>query len=283
MTELSVETQDLLAIGREGVPVAPGRRAAIRAGMVAKMGIATATAIGATTAGAKTASAAGIAAGWGVGFKVVGIAVVAVAVGGGTLAVVKRSDERRAAVTVPSATETTGARGGAPAIGAAASPATQSVMSVDLAVVAPPLERVVAQPASASGRNATARRSESAPREVSVPSGAVTNVATTNAAPSSSSSSSSSSSLETEALLLQDAHRALSAGNGGKTLRLLDEHAARFPNSSLEPERSAERVFALCQVGRTIAAKAAADAFLASHPDGLLATRVRESCMKASE
>ena len=44
------------------------------------------------------------------------------------------------------------------------------------------------------------------------------------------------------ALLLQEAHRALSAGESARALHLLDEHAARFPSSALEPERSAERV-----------------------------------------
>jgi hypothetical protein len=61
-------------------------------------------------------------------------------------------------------------------------------------------------------------------------------------------------------------------------LALLDDHRARFPGSALSPERDAERIFALCAAGRTSAARSAAASFLASHPSGPLASRVRSSC-----
>jgi hypothetical protein len=89
---------------------------------------------------------------------------------------------------------------------------------------------------------------------------------------------SAATSLADDAALLRAAHQALSAGDASRALRLLDEHAARFPASALEPERSAERVFALCAAGRVPAAHDAASAFLVSHPTGPLSLRVASSC-----
>jgi outer membrane protein assembly factor BamD (BamD/ComL family) len=77
---------------------------------------------------------------------------------------------------------------------------------------------------------------------------------------------------------LREAHAALGAGQAARALELLDEHAARFPASALEPERSAERVFALCLDGRVDAARAAASRFISLHPTGPLSQRVRASC-----
>ena len=85
-------------------------------------------------------------------------------------------------------------------------------------------------------------------------------------------------SLEAEALLLREAHAALAGGDGDRSLRLLDEHARRFPSSVLEPERAADRVFAMCQLKDLDGARVAAVAFIARYPEGPLAARVRASC-----
>jgi hypothetical protein len=46
----------------------------------------------------------------------------------------------------------------------------------------------------------------------------------------------------------------------------------------LSQERDTERVAALCALGRTTERRAAAEAFLAAHPVGALAARVRSAC-----
>jgi outer membrane protein assembly factor BamD (BamD/ComL family) len=78
-----------------------------------------------------------------------------------------------------------------------------------------------------------------------------------------------------DARLLREARGALAAGDASRALALLDTHRARFPGSALAPEREAERVFALASAGRGDEARAAARAFLAAHPSGPLAARVR--------
>jgi hypothetical protein len=86
------------------------------------------------------------------------------------------------------------------------------------------------------------------------------------------------SSLEAEVQLLNEADRALKGGDAAGCLSLLVEHARRFPRSTLEPERSAERVLALCAAGRKAEAQREARTFLAEHDSGPLAARVRASC-----
>jgi hypothetical protein len=88
----------------------------------------------------------------------------------------------------------------------------------------------------------------------------------------------STSMLEQEAKLLRQANEAMRADDPDRALDLLNEHAMRFPSGALEPERSAERVFALCRAGRTLEAQGAAETFLRAHPSGPLAARVQASC-----
>ena len=85
-------------------------------------------------------------------------------------------------------------------------------------------------------------------------------------------------SLEKETRLLRDADDALKAGDPERALRLLADLEARFPDSALTSERSAERVFALCMAGRKDEARDAARVFLSNESTGPLATRVRASC-----
>jgi hypothetical protein len=86
------------------------------------------------------------------------------------------------------------------------------------------------------------------------------------------------SSLDEEARLLRQANASLQSGDVEGCLLLLDEHAKRFPAGVLSPERSAERVFALCQAGRVTEARPLAAAFLAATPEGPLSKRIRSSC-----
>jgi len=82
--------------------------------------------------------------------------------------------------------------------------------------------------------------------------------------------------LAAETALLRDADRALRAGDRGTALARLDEHAARFPNGALAPERAAERLIVLCEVGAADPASVAR--FLAARSGSPLAARVRRAC-----
>jgi hypothetical protein len=82
--------------------------------------------------------------------------------------------------------------------------------------------------------------------------------------------------LAEETSLLRDADKALRAGDTATALARLDEDAARFPHGALAPERTAERLLVLCEVGA--ADPKAVAQFLASHPGSPLAARVRRAC-----
>jgi hypothetical protein len=84
------------------------------------------------------------------------------------------------------------------------------------------------------------------------------------------------STLAEETRLLREADRALRGGSPEAAITLLDEHASRFPDGVLAPERSAERMVALCQLGKADAA--AATRFLANRSSSPLAARIRQAC-----
>jgi hypothetical protein len=84
------------------------------------------------------------------------------------------------------------------------------------------------------------------------------------------------STLAAETTLLRDADRALRAGDTATALARLDEHAARFPDGALAPERAGERLVVLCEVGA--ADPRAVSQFLAARVGSPLAARVRHAC-----
>ncbi len=81
-----------------------------------------------------------------------------------------------------------------------------------------------------------------------------------------------------ETQLLRSADGAMRSGDARGALALLDEHARRFPHGVLAEERSAERVSALCALGRVSEARDEAARFLSATPDSPLAESVRTSC-----
>jgi hypothetical protein len=84
------------------------------------------------------------------------------------------------------------------------------------------------------------------------------------------------STLAEQARLLGEAWKAVNAGRSAHALELVAEHARRFPDSPLGPEREACRIVAWCVDERPWAAEKAR-AFLATH-GGLPASRVRRAC-----
>lgn len=262
MSELSPETRDLIARGRKGTPSSPRRRAAIHAAILAEAAT-IATPVAAATWASFTTKIA----------VIVSVAIVGTA---GTVAVLKKSDpapqEARVALAPPTSVTPSAS------FSAVVDPPPAPV-AVPEPVVAAPREPPPALPiepprAMPPPRDPPVIKAD--PPPVIVAPIAVTPPSMPPSTPPARSS------LEDDANLLREAHRALAAGDVDRSLRLLDEHEKRFPSSALEPERSAERVFALCQAKRVAEARSSADAFLGRHGDGPLAARVRASCGKTA-
>ncbi len=86
------------------------------------------------------------------------------------------------------------------------------------------------------------------------------------------------SSLEIETRILREARAARLAGAADRCLSLVEEHASRFPNGALAPERDAERISALCAVGRVEEARQRIAEFERRGASAALLGRVRASC-----
>ena len=85
-------------------------------------------------------------------------------------------------------------------------------------------------------------------------------------------------SLEIEAKILREARAARLAGEAARSLSLVTEHATRFPNGALAPERDAERISALCALGRREQAQKHIADFELRWASSPLLERVRASC-----
>ena len=79
-----------------------------------------------------------------------------------------------------------------------------------------------------------------------------------------------------EAALLFGARKAV-ASQPSAALRLLDQHAARFPDGLLTPEREVLRIEALRRLGRTAEADQRLRAFQARYPDSIHLRRLQQS------
>ncbi len=100
--------------------------------------------------------------------------------------------------------------------------------------------------------------------------------ATTKAA--TAKASGEADSLDQDFALLSEARTALSGGKPQQALGLLDTHAARFPKSTLAPERTAMRIQALCGVGRLEEARTLLSKMRASAPSSPHYTAIRRAC-----
>jgi hypothetical protein len=81
-----------------------------------------------------------------------------------------------------------------------------------------------------------------------------------------------------ETRILREANAALQAGDAPRALALLDSHARTFPNGALGEERNAQRIFALCKLGRVAEARAEAVRFSRYSPDSPMAKNIAASC-----
>jgi hypothetical protein len=76
--------------------------------------------------------------------------------------------------------------------------------------------------------------------------------------------------------LIKQAELARGSGNVARATALLDEHAARFPNGQMAPERAAERMVIQCQTGK--AGAATGQLFLSEHPGSPYGARIKQTC-----
>jgi type IV secretory pathway VirB10-like protein len=86
------------------------------------------------------------------------------------------------------------------------------------------------------------------------------------------------SDLEQEVKLLRGAQQALNSGDAPGALRLLNEHAKRYPRGALAGERAATQAVALCASGNQASGRAAAERFLKAQPGSPMASRLRSAC-----
>jgi hypothetical protein len=239
---LSAETQEVLRRARVSERMPQTRKRWLKGAVLARIAVAS-TATLAAGQGAATAMGLGFVA-----KAVVGIAVVG-SLGAGSYLALRPAPAHEAPARPQHVN--------APALRALA-PAPRAPEPALPAVVEPPAPPVVEVPVAPPvvARTSAVRTRRPAERH---------------AAPDATST------LAAETALLRDADRALRAGDTATALARLDEHASRFPNGALAPERSAERLIVLCQLG--VADSRAVDRFLAARSGSPLAARVRRACV----
>jgi hypothetical protein len=283
MTELSPQTRALLEAGRHRPGLTPAHRDRLKGRILAR------------AAGAAVVTTATGAAAWtSLGAKVLG-GLVLVAATGAAVAAGTGAWSRHAEPTPSGVVRAAPPRAVATSSPALVVPAERATTTpVERAAVAPPeppprrAERAAPPLATASHiAEDTAASSESVAQLAPPPSMPAPSPDTAGTFPAEvgsvrtndmPASTPAESRLEQEVHLLREADLAVKGGDPERALLLLDRHAAAFPRSTLEPERMAERVFALCRAGRVAQARAEAATFLTVHPEGPLALRVRSSC-----
>ena len=273
MSKLSRETEALLERGRGGTPLTPAHRERLRRAILAK------------ASGVAAVATAGSASAWtSIGAKIVGAALLVATVGGAGAAIGTWMSGRTPTTGAPLVVNSL-------ATDQATAPALNSSTQAPTAILnpagprpAPAIEALALTPIPASTPTpaltpapalttvpSSSRRGTVAPVAAAIASSAVPT-------PEALPASAPTNMLARDVRLLRDADLAVKGGDPERALALLDEHAAAFPRSDLEPERSAERVFALCRAGRIDEARSATSAFLRAHPTGPLAVRVKTAC-----
>lgn len=155
-----------------------------------------------------------------------------------------------------------------PAASLPASTASQSALPAVSSSSSPgesPPEEITSRSASISPPLAR-RPASTAPPRASVPSAASVAAPVAASAPPAASSSPPVSTLAEERALLSSARSALMSGQGAAALRLLNEHAQRFPAGRLSEERESLIIQALARTGNMSAARQRFEAFRARSP-----------------
>ena len=285
MSDLSPETEKLLALARGAGTLTDARRAQIKAGLLTQI------AAGGVVGGAATHALWGKAA-WFSSPFVKGLSALALlsAVGAGVYVGARASASNSAVVSASSAkvvpagaaVDTTNTTSNSN--GASAAPNAQLAGSPTLA--APATTDRASAPSAAVESGSTPSDSSRAldqaePSNVARPNPSARNTVIgshPSSAPASAGANApnAADTLAEETSLLREADRALRAGNAQRVLSLLAEDAERFPRGALAPERAAEQMIARCQLGQ-IDAKTA-QSYLAAHASSPFAARLADAC-----
>jgi hypothetical protein len=284
MSELSRETESLLERGRAGMPLTAAHQARLRTAILAK---AAGTAVVTTTASAAAWTSLGVK---------IGGALVMVAAAGGVGAAIEARVSNRPPTPSTTLASSSGENHATPPswLSSTRTPTTPSSAATPqtaASTTAPPStatypalqlwqRKVPAPQAHIASTSTLAWRGTSSSIATPVPASSIVAELPTSPVPTQGALPASGpiASLARDVRLLRDADLAIKGGDPERALDLLDEHATAFPRSDLEPERSAERVFALCRAGRLEESRNAASAFLSAHPTGPLAARVKRAC-----
>ncbi len=267
MTRLDPKLRTLVEAGRRDRP-SPGDHARIRALLTARLSAVPAPHGRASHAPSSAPAPASVAAPWGtvplakfvVALAIVGTgAFVGGYLTGSTQAATPHDDAARSTVLSAVARDTSARdleRRGTPA-------------------EAPSMASAAAPPEAGVGTAAAAPRTSSptALRRVTEASPSV---------PSAAPSVERLGTLGAELEILRRAQEALRADDGERSLALLDELHARYPDGLLREEQAAGRVLALCAAGRPSEARSEAQRFLATWPRSLHAERVRGVCASSA-
>ncbi|MBX3230192.1 MAG: hypothetical protein KIT84_24830 [Labilithrix sp.] len=254
--------EKLLGSARADAPTKHSReRTAAALGLA--VGAAAATTAVTTKAAATTAKLAGA----GLWTKVVAVSAVTVAVAGGGAIVAQRTASPEEPVTETETVMVPVTPSAAPAVRAGGPTAR-------------PVEPAPAP--TAAGARAGVGQSATAPTAVVTTASPASRPSPARAAPSPTLAgaeptlaAATESPLARETRLIDDARRALGAGDTALALSLLDRHDATFANGPLRTEASVLRVEALVARGDKPAAKKLADELLARDPSGPHAKRLR--------
>ncbi len=271
MSDLGPEAKNLLRDAMDGDDLAPADKARLRGQLLARVAVAGAAGAGAALATKSAAAKAGSAA-LGAGASLAPPAAAVTAVVGSSLL-----PKVGLAVLLVGTLA-----GGAVAVRGSSAPTSAPVEQVQVApnrVQDAP--KTIAPPERVAPVAETAPPVAAEPAPTNPPSAPPARAAAPRSAPNVAAPvppAASASTLEAETRLLRGARDALQAGDGARALSILDQHALAFPSGALSEERTAQRVFALCALGRVDAARAEAGVFLAAHPSSPLASRVRSSC-----
>jgi hypothetical protein len=273
MSDLSPETDKLLALARGAGGLTSGRRAQIKAGLFSQ--IAAGGALGAAASHATWGKAAWLSSPLAKSVSALAVlSIVGVGVYVGARAPRHASSAMPAvsasAVVLASAKTDRAASTAAPAANVNDSDAANPGASAANGAVpdAPALDASSAAPSAASTAS-TPGSMKAAP----------SSARSASASEGPSSASVNADTLAEETRLLREADQTLRAGNAQRALTLLDEQAARFPRGVLEPERAAERMIARCKLGQ-VDAKSAQN-YLAAHASSPFAARLRDACSGA--
>jgi len=290
MTELSPQAQRLVHLARGADD--PDELTRLRV----EHGLATRIALGAGTAGAATALTTG-AGGSTMPLAVKAIVALGLTAGlGGVWTVREHLQVGAAPSTVAS-----GARSGVPGTGigetrsvdspgAARGPATLAAPPLTTTPAGPPepVERVSPPPSPAKtaplgpARADTASESDAPsgdrPSSAAFPVTSSERVRAELQAPATADAAPEPDPLRAETAALRAAQGALRSGDARRALALLDEQDERFRAGSLQEERAAARVLALCQAYGPEGVRGAAERFEQRFPQSALLARVRSAC-----